>query len=121
MITAENIPPAEMPLYMNACDLLLLTSTHEGSPVVTKEAIACNLPIVSVNVGDVEDQLKGIEGCIVCNDDNVVTISKAIEDILNRGGRLNAEKYSHNFDNQNYCRKQIEIYTRLRNKRKSTF
>ena len=41
--------------YYNSVDCLILTSFHEGSPNVIKEAMACNLPIVSTKVGDVEE------------------------------------------------------------------
>ena len=50
---------------MHACDSLLLTSKSEGSPQVIKEAMACGLPIVSTNVGDVAERLKGLDGCFV--------------------------------------------------------
>jgi glycosyltransferase involved in cell wall biosynthesis len=61
----RNVPYAEVPTWINASDVLLLTSIHEGSPTVVKEALACNLPIVSVDVGDVRERIEGIEGCYI--------------------------------------------------------
>lgn len=45
--------------------MLLLTSISEGSPGVIKEAMACNLKIVSTNVGDVAVNLKGMKNAAV--------------------------------------------------------
>ena len=59
------IPNAKVPVWLNASDVLLLTSMHEGSPTIVKEALACGLPVVSVDVGDVAERLEGIEGCYV--------------------------------------------------------
>ncbi|NLG49426.1 MAG: glycosyltransferase family 4 protein [Chloroflexi bacterium] len=59
----SKVPHDSVPTYMNAGDVLLLTSDHEGSPVVIKEAMACNLPIVATAVGDVPQVLAGVEGC----------------------------------------------------------
>ncbi len=53
----------QVPVWLNASDALLVTSFHEGSPTIVKEALACNLPIVSVEVGDVPQRIEGIEGC----------------------------------------------------------
>ena len=55
----------EVPIWLNASDAVLLTSLHEGSPTVIKEALACDLPVVSVDVGDVREQIQGIEGCYI--------------------------------------------------------
>jgi glycosyltransferase involved in cell wall biosynthesis len=61
----RNVSYAEVPTWINASDVLLLTSIHEGSPTIVKEALACNLPIVSVDVGDVRERIEGIEGCYI--------------------------------------------------------
>ena len=59
----RGVSHAEVPIWMNASDALLLTSVHEGSPTVVKEALACGLPVVSVDVGDVAERIDGIAGC----------------------------------------------------------
>lgn len=59
-------PAERVPLVMNACDAQLLTSYAEGSPNVVKEAMACNLPVVAVDTGDVASLLAEVEGCLIC-------------------------------------------------------
>jgi teichuronic acid biosynthesis glycosyltransferase TuaC len=61
----ENIPPDDVPTWVNAADAVLMTSAHEGSPNAVKEALACNVAVVSVDVGDVRERLAGIDGCFV--------------------------------------------------------
>jgi glycosyltransferase involved in cell wall biosynthesis len=53
----------EVPVWLNAADAVLLTSAHEGSPNIIKEALTCDRPVVSVEVGDVAERIRGIEGC----------------------------------------------------------
>ena len=64
-----GLPNEEVPVWMNASDAVVLTSLHEGSPNVIKEALACNRPIVSVDVGDVRERLEGVEGCFLARPD----------------------------------------------------
>ena len=59
----------EVPIWMNASDALLVTSYHEGSPTIVKEALGCNLPIVSVKVGDIPQRIEGIVGCYLSSPD----------------------------------------------------
>jgi teichuronic acid biosynthesis glycosyltransferase TuaC len=60
----------QVPIWLNASDVVLLTSLHEGSPNVVKEALACNRPVVSVDVGDVRERIEGIEGCYLALPDS---------------------------------------------------
>src|SRR5260370_21966244 len=47
LVLGWAVPHERIPYYMNACDALVFTSRQEGSPNVVKEALACNLPLVS--------------------------------------------------------------------------
>jgi glycosyltransferase involved in cell wall biosynthesis len=67
--TLFNIPHEEMSNYYNAADVLLLTSRHEGSPNSVKEAMACDLPIVATDVGDVRERIEGVDLSFVCRTD----------------------------------------------------
>ncbi len=53
----SGLPHDQVPTWLNASDLMLLTSIHEGSPNILKEALACGVPCVSVDVGDAATRL----------------------------------------------------------------
>ena len=65
LVLVSGQPHEMVPNYMSACDVLALTSIYEGSPMVIKEAMACNLPIVSVDVGDVAQVIEGTTHCYI--------------------------------------------------------
>jgi len=65
LLTVSKVPNEEMPWYYSAADAMILCSDSEGSPTAVKEALACNLPVVSTDVGDVTEILEGIDGCAV--------------------------------------------------------
>lgn len=110
LVVAWRVPHTDIPLYMSACDVLVFTSMQEGSPNVVKEALACNLPIVSVPVGDVEARLKGVEGCELCSDDDPETIAAALNRVLVRGGRTNGRETVLALDENITTEQVINIY-----------
>lgn len=86
-----NVSPDRMPLYLNAADCLLLASPHEGSPNIVKEALACNLPVVAVDVGDVAERLAGVEPSAIVPR-NPHGMASALAEILTRRGRSNGRE-----------------------------
>lgn len=65
ILHVRGVPREQMPLYMNAADVLVLASIFEGSPNAVKEAMAVNLPVVAVDVGDVREVIGQTEGCYI--------------------------------------------------------
>ena len=82
LVCMPTIPHELVPIYINACDVVLLTSIKEGSPNIIKEALACNVPVVSVDVGDVRDRIKGLENSFISESDSPRHIAAALEKSL---------------------------------------
>jgi teichuronic acid biosynthesis glycosyltransferase TuaC len=62
LLVVNHIPHEQTRLYYYAVDVLVLSSFYEGSPNVIKEAMVCNCPIVSTDVGDVSILFDGVQG-----------------------------------------------------------
>jgi teichuronic acid biosynthesis glycosyltransferase TuaC len=86
VVAIHDKPHAVVAEYMNACDVLVLASDHEGSPMAVREALACHLPIVSVDVGDVRQVIGNVEGCYLCKQ-NAEDLADALGKVLERGQR----------------------------------
>lgn len=86
LVPVFDKPHDEVVRYMSAADALILTSVSEGSPNVIKEAMACNCPIVSTDVGDVRERLEGLEGCYVADGDSMdrdsIELARSVSDKL---------------------------------------
>lgn len=88
LIELKGYNRQQVNLLLNAVDCLLMTSNNEGSPQIIKEAMCCNTPIVSVNVGDVTDVCGDVEGCFICSRDSK-DLSEAIVKVLRYNGKTN--------------------------------
>jgi len=106
-----DTPNSEIPYYLNAADLLLLTSSREGGVNVIKEAMACNCPIVSTDVGDVMWVLSGTEGCYISGQDHV-SVAENIRKALAFGRRTNGREriFELGLDFDKVAEKISEIY-----------
>jgi glycosyltransferase involved in cell wall biosynthesis len=110
LLVAQAVLHEQIPDFLNASDVLLLTSLHEGSPNVVKEALACNLPVVSTNVGDVRQRIQDIPGCALLVDDHPQAIAASLRDVLKRGERINGRPTVSDLDENLLTQQVLHIY-----------
>jgi teichuronic acid biosynthesis glycosyltransferase TuaC len=107
-----QVDPDRIPLYLNAADCLLCTSSSEGSPTIVKEAMACNLPVVSVDVGDVRERIEGLNNCHIrtsAPDD----LAGALVSVLRSGRRSNARAAAATVSTAVCRNRLLALYERL--------
>lgn len=95
---------------MLACDVLVVTSQQEGSPTIFKEALACDLPIVSVEVGDAVARFGDVDGCVITADRKPETVAAALERVLRRGERIKGREAVAALDEKVLAENMIAIY-----------
>jgi teichuronic acid biosynthesis glycosyltransferase TuaC len=79
----SNIARDSVNLYINASRLHMLTSDFEGSPNSVKECLASNIPVISTNVGNVPDLLKGLKNSFISQTNNPEELADLVNKSLN--------------------------------------
>jgi len=90
-----------LPKFYRAADVLLLTSNYEGMPLCVLEALACGLPVVSTDVGEVRKVIKNNISGEVVDTFSLDSISRSLEKVLR-----NPNTYS-----KNNCINAVSEYT----------
>ena len=116
LIPLKNIPHDDVPLYLSVSSCLLLTSFNEGSPNIVKESLACNTPVVSVDVGDVAERIQGLDMCAVCDFDASL-LAKHIACVFDSPGRPDLREKIKDIDSMVIAEKIKNLYHSLLEKR----
>jgi teichuronic acid biosynthesis glycosyltransferase TuaC len=106
--TPFPVPHGAMPVYLNAADALLVTSKSEGSPNAVKEALACNLPVVSTDVGDVRERLDGVSRSSVCHTD--AELVEALVAVLEAGQRSDGRAHVRDLSLERMTDRLLSVY-----------
>jgi glycosyltransferase involved in cell wall biosynthesis len=109
ILLVRGVPRERMPLYMNAADVLVLASVSEGSPNAVKEAMAVNLPVVAVNVGDVAELIGQTEGCYLVAS-RAEDIAARLVEVCRRGTRTQGRERMARYATGNAGREIVAVY-----------
>lgn len=112
LVCLEDVPHDRVPLYMNACNVLLMTSSFEASPVTIREALACNVPVVSTDVGDARVMLETIAGCAIVPPEPA-RIAEAVVNCLRYYPRIDGRAVAERFSLERTVARLREIYEQV--------
>jgi len=109
----SNLYP-RLPLIMSASNLLIFVSKHEGSPNVIREALSCNLPIFSFDVGDVKEQVENVTFCHCVDQDDINNMQSLISNFLKENPfvRSNGRNKMINYQWSKHVSKLVGLYNK---------
>ena len=102
----------EVKEILQSADCLLVTSLHEGSPNIVKEALSVNTPVVSVDCGDVKERLKNVNKGGVSSKYDYKELSNLISRVYYSKDKFNGREIllSQGIDSDTTAGKLIELY-----------
>lgn len=109
LIAVFGKPREKIAFFMNASDVMVLVSSHEGSPVAVREALACGLPVVSVPVGDVVDLIADVDGCHICSYDPA-DIAEKVKLVFGNNRRIKPPEKATARDTKWSAARIMEVY-----------
>lgn len=112
LLVVHKEPQWRLALFMSACDVLVFPSYQEGSPNVIKQAMACNLPIVSTDVGDVRQVIGNTRDCYICPPD-ARKVASLMRGILSRLPRTEGRANVLHLNARSVSAKIIEVYEQV--------
>lgn len=111
LLELKGLSRKEVALLLNAVDLALMTSFSEGSPQFIKEAMACNCPVVSTNVGDVKWLFGNAQGYYIAKS-NSSDVGDKINLAINNNNIINGRDriLKLGIDSKETANRIIEVY-----------
>lgn len=117
--TVSFVEKESVPDYLNAADVLLLTSLWEGSPNIVKEAMSCNCPVVATDVGDIKWLFGAESGHFITNFDPAdvaVKLRQALAfSVENKYTKGRERILALGLDSDSIAQRIINIYKRVIN------
>lgn len=117
LIVANGLPQSQLVCSMNACNAVLLPSHAEGSPNIVKEAMACNVPVVATDVGDVAELIWATQGCSLCPPEPAAFALGVLHTLRHSGPTTGRQDIAH-LESSLVAQRTIAVYQQILAKKK---
>lgn len=102
----------EIPLWINACDVFVLSSLREGNPTVLVECLGCGKPFVGTEVGGIPEIIISDDYGLLVKPGDSNDLAEKIINSLDREWDSNLiSKYACQFSWSNISKKLVDIYS----------
>lgn len=109
ILPVRGLPQDRMAVYMNAADVLVMASMFEGSPNAVKEAMATNLPVITVAVGDAAELIGPTAGCYLVPREARAIAEKLVE-VCRAGARTQGREWISKLSIEAVAKQIVEVY-----------
>jgi len=112
---AGRKPHNEIPIWLNACDVLVLPSLNEGNPTVMFECIGCGKPFVGTKVGGIPEIITSEDYGLLCEPADSEELARNLLMALDK--EWNVKKiltYSAQFTWDEISKKILNVYSKIK-------
>lgn len=110
LLTGGSIEPEQMPLWINAANAVLVTSDYEGFGMAAVEALSCDVPVLSTEVGIAPYALGGIDGCLCASFDAPAWAAVARRHLESADPRVDGARRAATVSASRMAERVIEAY-----------
>ena len=116
--TMNGLDREQVVLLIQNAKALIMTSIREGSPQSIKEALSCDIPVISTDVGDVSELLESLPGTHVFQEsDSLDTIVDKVHKCIMEASctRLSRRQriFDRNLSNDSVANQLLEAYNQV--------
>jgi teichuronic acid biosynthesis glycosyltransferase TuaC len=113
LLVYQRVDPERVPLYVNAASAVVVTSEREGFGLAVLEALACDVPVVSTNVGIAPLALAGVAGTLCAPFHRERWASLVQEHLSAPEPRVTGRARASLFDRDRMARRVFQAYVDL--------
>jgi teichuronic acid biosynthesis glycosyltransferase TuaC len=113
LLTLRGTPPADVPLWVNAANAVVVTSVQEGFGLATLEALACNVPVLSTPVGVAPIVLADLEGALCAPFDEGRWVEALRPHVEAEDPRIAGRERAELFSSERMARRVLAAYQEL--------